>query len=311
MLSFFIVLGAHAVPMGARLWLSWPFAAAGLLLLVTACGAPADDSVRSPAQTQVDVTTTVAAEDSASSTTTIPVEATVSTTLTTTGTRTTAAVGVAESTATTLPGTPFDHIYISAGSVLGVVGIAFDDTLSVHSLPGSDQPVIGTLPPLSRDVVASGRAQLLGPGKVYLEVTAGGITGWVHSRHVLFIAGPQDFTAMVLSAFGSTPRAPSMLELGRTVVDALGPPPDAPSRILVVVSAPTDGSIAEVTFDEFFGEEFGDDSIAGDRYRVVGRQVPEGDLPVTGLVSTIVYELVRVEWTGLCWRGAAPEGLCV
>ena len=309
MLSFFIAVGAHTVPMSARLRLSWPFAAAGLLALVTACGASADDSVRSPAQAPVDVTTTVAAEGSASSTTTSPLETTVSTTPITT--RTTAAVGVAESTATTLPGTPFDHIYISAGSVLGVVGIAFDDTLSVHSLPGSDQPLIGTLPPLTRDVVASGQAQLLGPGEVYLEVTAAGITGWVHSRHVLFIAGPQDFTAMVLSTFGSTPRAPSMLELGRTVVDALGPPPDAPSRILVVVSAPTEGSTAEVTFDEFFGEGFGDDSIAGDRYRVVGRQVPEGDLPATGLASTVVYELVRVEWTGLCWRGAAPEGLCV
>ena len=72
-----------------------------------------------------------------------------------------------------------------------------------------------------------------------------------------------------------------------------------------MVAAPTDGPSAEVTFDEFFGEEYGDDSIAGDRYRVVGRQITEGDPPAT------VYELERVDWIGLYWRGADPGGLCV
>lgn len=276
-------------------------AAVIVVVLAAACGTTNEQGQRSSPSDRVDVAAPAVPEVPRGPAPTTTVASTVTST-TTTGT---------SAPTTTLPGTPIDDPFIPAGAVLGVVGIAFDDDLTVHALPGPDQPVVGTLPSLALNLVALGRAQLVAPAEVYREVSADGVTGWVDSDHALYVTGPTDITASVVAELGGTPSAPSILELGRTVVDALGPPPDAPSRVLVVVAKPTTGPTAEVTFDEFFGEEFGDDSVAGSRYRVVGRQIAAGNLPETGFASAVEYELVRVDQIGICWRGATDDGLCV
>lgn len=251
-----------------------------LLAVGAACGEPSDvESLPSPA---------AAAPEAAATTTTTTTSATPST--------------------TTLPGEPFDPLYAPAGAVLGAVAIPYDAMLTLHALPGAGQPVVASLPPLATGIVSTGRAQSLGVRDGWLEVTAAGATGWAPLLNLFHIGGTTDATSRIVTLLGGTPTAPTMLELGRTVADAIASTdPEVTSRVVVVV-APTDGPTGEVTYDVV---DFPDDSVAGARLRVTGRQVPAGDLPGTAFASVMVYELVSVESTALCYRGATTDGLCI
>jgi hypothetical protein len=255
-----------------------------LLGVTAACGAGDDGSVPAPALAPT--------ESTAVSTTVTP---------TTTVPSTTAAT-------TTLPGEPIDPIYAPAGAELGAVAIAFDETLDLRALPGSGEPVVLSLPPLTTGIVSTGRAQSLGVDDGWLEVDVSGTTGWAPLANLLHIGGTEDATARFVTLLGGTPTAPSLLELGRLIADEVASDdPEVTSRVVVAV-APTDGTTGEVTYDVV---DLPDDSVGGARLTVTGRQVPTGSLPPTGFASPVEYELVSVDSTVLCYRGVTSEGLCI
>jgi hypothetical protein len=215
---------------------------------------------------------------------------------TTVATTTTAApTPLSVATTTTIPGELV--LWPAEGSVLGVVGVAHDDVLNVRAGPSVGQDIVTTLDPTAADVVATGRSWWK-PRSIWFEVTVAGTTGWVNSRFLGYFSFTDDATAEVVRELGGvTPRAETMLDLGRIVAEAfIFETEEATPRVTVVV-APTVDELGEVTYD-LIG--FLDDSIAGFRLRVLG--APDGD----------GFSLVRVERTFLCWsdRGLSPDGLC-
>jgi hypothetical protein len=280
-------------------------AVSSLLVIAVACGQSTDETLKSPAGAPADSITT-----SVEPTTTTMVEPTTTTTveLTTTAEPTTAA----EPT-TTLPGEPVD--WLIAGTVAQVAGVAFDDTFAIRMLPGEDQPAAASLAPLT-ELVLTGNGRDLDQGSFFItwaEVTAGGVTGWISLWSLVYLGAPRDVTAEAVSAFGQLPTAPTTLELGAIVMDELAPlDPDSAGAALVRATEPSAGPNSEIVYDEFPGEKYGDDAALGARHRVIGRQVPAGDLPVTGFGSSLVYELVSVEVRSLCTRGVdSTTGVCV
>lgn len=182
----------------------------------------------------------------------------------------------------------------AAGATLAVVGIQYDATLPLRSSPGTDQPVTASLRPIAEDVVATGRARRLN-SSIWLEVTAGGVTGWAESKSLAYLGGTRDVTARIVEKLGSPPTAASMLELGRIVAmtDVDTEPP--PSYRVTVTVTPTLGDLGEVTYDVL---GFHDDSVGGERLHVFGTP---GE----------TFMLKKVEATYLCRRGVSDRGLCV
>ncbi len=188
---------------------------------------------------------------------------------------------------------PCTYLCPPPGTVRAVVGVRFDEGLPLRAAPAADQPVIATLPSVT-DVVTTGDNR-----SAWLEVTAHGVTGWADRGHILGLDGSSDITAQVLTELGGTPRAP-MLNLGRIVADTRVATFDDITSTVTAVVAPTDGPIGEVTYDVI---GFPDDSVAGVRLRVMGRHV-----------GGVLYDLLSVEATGICWRGGGGTGyggLCV
>jgi hypothetical protein len=276
----------------------WATLVAGVTAVaLSGCGVESGETLRSPG---TDVTTTESPTTTTAATTTaVPAAIPEATT--------------AATTTTTLPGDPFDAAFWPAGAVLDVAGVAFDEVLSMHALPGDAQPVVASLPPLTRGVVSTGRARLveIGLGGIWVEVTADGATGWVVSGNLVYLAGPRDVTADVVSSTGGTPTASSMLALGEIVTDALVPSDPTSLPRIVVAAAPGAGTTSDVVYDTFPGEAFGGDASIGSRYVVTGRQVPSGSLPPTGFAAPVVYELVSVDQIQLCTRGATEDDRCV
>lgn len=271
-----------------------------MLALVGACGSSNDETLRSPVTTLAEPTTTLAESTTtwAESTTTLA--------------EPTAVVVELQdptSTTTTLPGGPIDFP-IGPVAVAEVAGVAFDEMFVILALPGEDQPVAASLPPLT-ELSLTGRGWSFEEGPIWVEVTAGGVTGWISQWSLVYLGAPRDVTADAVTAFGQLPTAPTMLELGMIVMDELAPlDPDSAGAMIVRATEPGASPISEVVYDEFPGEKFGDDAAVGGRYRVTGRQLPVSDLPATGFASSLVYELVSVEVRSLCTRGVS-SGFCL
>ena len=307
-------------------------AVSSLLVIAVACGQSNDETLKSPAVAPADSTTTsVEPMTTTAELTTTPEPMTTTAELTTTPEltttaelttaqptttaepTTTAAPATAAEPTTTLPEEPVD--WLVAGTVAEVPGVAFDETFVIRMLPGGDQPAAASLPPLT-ELVLTGNGRDLDQGSFFLtwaEVTAGGVTGWIPWRSLVYLGAPRDVTAEAVSAFGQLPSAPTMLELGTIVMDELAPlDPDSAGAKLVRATEPSAGPTSEVVYDEFPGEKFGDDAALGARHKIIGRQVPASDLPATGFGSSLAYELVSVEVRSLCTRGVSlPTGVCV
>lgn len=265
-------------------------AVAVLFAVLGACGSSTDQAVRSQSDTVESVETILpdASTPPAQPTeTTAPAEATA---LEQTETSPPAVT-------TPAPGDECFGLCPRQGDMLGVVGIAFDEVLTLRAAPSPDGRVVGTLPPLT-EVVATGANRA-----AWYEVTAAGLTGWAPRGSLLALGGTFDVTATVVDSYGGTPRATSMLELGRIVTDAVVPCDPATPTTIVVAVAPTPGPLSEVVYDTFTGELCGGDSVAGARIRVTGRQV-EDELPATSFARAVVYELVGAESRIFCWRGS-------
>lgn len=199
----------------------------------------------------------------------------------------------AQPTTTALPGEVID-IGPSAGQVLGVVGVPFDDVLNIRAEPGADQRIVARLHPLADDVVATGAARQL-TDTIWYGATVAGVTGWVNSRFVAWLADTGDATAQIVETLGRRPSAATMQDLGRIVAEATASD-EPPSRITVAIAATT-GDMGEVTYDVV---GLADDAIYGERLHVFGRPLDRGP----------GFSLASVERTFLCSRGRTAEGLC-
>lgn len=208
-----------------------------------------------------------------------------------------------------LPGDAADDPFVRAGSVLGVVAIRYDETLPIRSVPGTTGTELATLPPLTDNVVATGEHRLLGIGDYWHEVTAAGVTGWADAQFLRFVAPTaNDVTGTIVSRLGSTPTASTMEALGQVVADSVASDDQEVTSRVVIAVTPTSGPTGTVTYDVV---DFPDDSVAGDRLLVTGRQVTSGTLPPSALRAAVVYELVSVQSTSMCYRGVTNDGLCV
>ena len=243
------------------------------------------------------VTAAPVSESTASSTSRAPTTTTSTTPLTsrtvTPATTTTTTTTVKAATTTTLAGEPFD-IGPAEGDVLGVVGVAYDDVLNVRSGPGTNQAIVATLDPLYDQIIATGRHRLL-TRSIWNEIVVGGVTGWANARFMAYLGIVDDATSRyIANGFGgTTPTAPTMLDLGMLVAD-VAKSEDPPSRVTVTV-APSEGDLGEITIDVV---GLGDDALFGIRLHIFGTPISGG------------FSLKSIEEQEMCGRGIYDDGLC-
>lgn len=180
-----------------------------------------------------------------------------------------------------------------AGSVLGVVGVTYDDVLNVRSGPGTGRRVVVRLDPHESAVEATGAARVLGE-VVWWEISFDGQVGWASSDFLGYLGQTDDATAAIIELAGKRPRTNTMYGLANSAARLLATR-DPISRIRITASG-TLGVTADATVDVI---DVGDDAVLGYRLHVFGRQLGTG------------YELDAVERTVLCTRGVTPEGTCL
>lgn len=198
---------------------------------------------------------------------------------------------VSEPASEDLPGERFDA-GPSAGVELAVVGIAHDDVLELHVVPGFEADVVAELSSTERGLVATGHNRLL-PDSGWFEVE-GAANGWGHGVHLAELGLTDDITSQIDGGFDLTRE--TMLDLGMTVAEQRGLA-DGSSPITVTV-VPSVGDLGEITLDVI---GIGDDAVHGERLVVFGTPDEGGES----------FSLKSVERTLICRRGVADDGLCV
>ena len=167
--------------------------------------------------------------------------------------------------------------------------------LVAHAQPGPFAPVVGNLWPVD-DHAATGRARAVADG-LWVEVELpddDGTTGWV-DRSFVGIRGVTENIAAEVPAGERTPVGADVLDLGTTVLRALGYNPEGVGTTLS--QDPIVRRKATVAFDV----RLADDAILGQRIRVIG-------VPIEG--SEGRFELQRVERTWICARDVTADGRC-
>lgn len=197
-----------------------------------------------------------------------------------------------------LPGDPFDFLVPTDGEVVGVVGVAFDDILEVHSLPGENTPLVGELPNLADDVVGTGEGRAL-PNSIWWKIRWNGVEGWVGSGFMARLGATVDFTSTIIELNGNSDPggAETMLEFGMLIADIVATEAP-PSRVRVVVPPDTSGDVAEITIDVV---NIGDDALTGYRLHIFADPAEIADAG---------WVLHSVEARLLCSRGVTEDGLC-
>jgi hypothetical protein len=263
------------------------------VLIPAACG-NTDNGADNPATTAVSTispTSTTSSEPS----TTIEIDVTTTPPLTTTSrVTTTPVVTTAGPSTTTNPVLPGEEIDIGprAGDVIAVVGVEHDDVVKVRSAPGDEQPIVTTAPPTAEGILALGHTRLL-TQSLWFEVNVDGTTGWAPASQFAYLGRVDDATSEVVAKLGSTPVAPTLTEMARSVA-AVFASTEPVSRIAISV-AETEGDLGEITVDVV---GIGDDSLAGSRLHIFAVK-DGGD-----------WSLKSVEHTLLCTRGLSGE-ICV
>lgn len=197
-----------------------------------------------------------------------------------------------------LPGDPFDFLVPADGEVVGVVGVAFDDILEVHSIPGENTPLVGELPNLTDDAVGTGEGRAL-PNSIWWKVRWNGVEGWVGSSFMARLGATVDFTSTLIELNGNSDPggAETMLDFGLLIADIVATEAP-PSRVRVVVPPDTSGDVAEITVDVV---NIGDDALTGYRLHIFADPAEIADAG---------WVLNSVEARLLCSRGVTEDGLC-
>lgn len=236
---------------------------------ITACGddeptsiSPAGTTTSSPpTATTLRAATTSPTAATEAPTTVFGTSTTAPTTTNTNSTTTTAPTTISSSTTTTtlpvptsplpenlLPGS--DHTPApEPGVELSVVGVRYDDVLTVRHAPGSSHAVVAELAPTAVNMVATGRGRVIAESIWWEVTTEDGLYGWVSAPFTARGGATTDWTSVVTGGFGTTPEESTMEELGEVAANVLAPDdPDAATSIVMVV-APTIGDLGHVTYD--------------------------------------------------------------
>ncbi len=183
-----------------------------------------------------------------------------------------------------------------AGDVVGVVGVADDDTLNVRSAPGTGNAITAELAPLA-SAVSTGQAVLTDDQGLWFELELdGGTTGWANAAFLSELGRVDDVTAEVVAASGGAPpAAETMRDLGLAV--AATRTSDQPPSEVTFVDGPVGVDLNEVVVDVI---GLGDDALEGERLHIFGAPAASGE----------GFTLGAVERTLLCGRGVADGGAC-
>lgn len=182
--------------------------------------------------------------------------------------------------------------WVAPGTPLTVFGV--DSPLVAHGQPGPFAPAVGHLRPTTEHT-ATGRARAAADGVwVEVEVSDEPTIGWVDRRFVGVPGATEDVAAEV-PAGEHTPVGADALDLGITVLRALGYDPEGIGTTLS--HDPVVKRKASVAFDV----RLADDAILGERIRVIG-------VPVEATEGR--FELERVERTWVCARAVTADGTC-
>ena len=183
---------------------------------------------------------------------------------------------------------------VEAGAELSVMGVAYDEQLSVLVVPAGDEAVTAIGPTAA--VAATGRSRKL-DGQVWHEVEAGGSTGWVPAASLAWMGDTTDETVGLVRSRGERPVADSVERLG-TIVTRSSSYNDPTSGTRVVQSAAPSGTDpVQVTYDI---TGIPDDSITGARLHLFAVPTDDGR-----------WRLQTVELTTLCGRGLDDRGFCL
>lgn len=189
-----------------------------------------------------------------------------------------------------LPGQRMD-LYVTEGSVMGVVGVEFDDILNVRAGPGASYPVVTTLDPLTGRATNLGTNRAVSDGGWWALVETEGGTGWVNFGYLGYLGMTRDITAEI----GSVGAASTLDDLGVAIgYGRLHGGEEGVPRV-VVVARSTIGGDHEIVVDVL---GFMDDALRGERLRIRADE-EHGS-----------FRMRSVESTRICDRGVSDEGLC-
>ena len=229
-----------------------------------------------------------------------------------------------------LPGEPYEY-GPDEGTSLAVVGVPYEDVLSVRDVPSgeiivdldasnpyegliivresSSGEVLASLDAWTGTIVATGRTQRLPdtawPDAVWNEIHVAGLTGWARAAHLAPVGLTDDLTAHLIDALGERPTADTLIELALVVGEATASQ-EPPSRVHIVTRPIVFEALGEVTVDVL---NLGDDSVLG--YRLHLFAVPAGEDWMSEDPGP--FTLRTVERTILCYshRGVTTDGLCI
>jgi uncharacterized protein YgiM (DUF1202 family) len=183
----------------------WAVLAAGLMLLVTACGD--DDTAARLAEAEQRIAE-LEAELAAATSTTVLSEETTSTTDGTTSSVT---------TTTALPGA-----YAVAEADTCVIGISPGDEVNVRSGPGSDQDLVGALADAAAGVRTTGWAALDADGDEWRQIAYDDATAWVFAAFLTpCTVGPATGHCVNEAACTDTPNVRTGLGSGFDIIGTL------------------------------------------------------------------------------------------
>ena len=232
--------------------------------------------------------------------------------------------------AESLPGEPFEY-GPDEGTSLAVVGVPYEDVLTVHDAPLGDVvatldasnpyeglvivreapsgEILASLDSWTGAIVATGRTRRLPdsvwPDAVWDEIRVAGLAGWTRAAHLAPAGLTDDLTAYLIDLLGERPEADTLAELALLVGEAMASV-EPPSRVQVVTRPIVFEALGEVTVDVL---NVGDDSLLGHRLLVFAVPADEDWMSE----DPGPFTLRTVERTILCHshRGVTADGLCV
>jgi len=237
--------------------------------------------------------------------------------------------GATPGAAESLPGEPYEY-GPDEGASLAVVGVPYEDVLTVHDAPLGDivatldasNPYEGlvvreapsgefivSLDPGTGGIVATGRTRMLPdsewPDAVWDEIRVARLTGWARAVHLAPTGLTDDLTARIIDVLGERPEAEQLGELALIVGDAFASTEEA-ARVIIVTKPIVFEALGEVTADVL---NIGDDSLLGYRLHIFA--VPTAEDWMSEDPGPFI--LRTVERTILCYshRGVTADGLCV
>lgn len=171
---------------------------------------------------------------------------------------------------------------------VAIVGIAAGQTLSVHALPGANQPIIAEIPSTATDLFGYGETSETPDGRQWWLIRYEDAQGWIEPG-AAYLGGPVDISVGIAGRLSNTTYDDPNTLLAE-VRSLLG------GELVTVFQGPAIDGPATTILDELTD---GDDSVRGRRITLT--LIGEGGS----------FRLSEVQEQALCARGVDDSGLCV